>query len=200
MPKISDKKWNLNKKKIIDTAFELFSTHGYSQVSVNDIVKKADISKGGFYTYFKGKQDIFIEILNLSDNEKMYLESQTTNCKSAAEKLKIYITCRLNNFMCEENRKWVKFAIEFWATVKRDREIDNKNSERFEGYTNGIKSIIEDGIQSGEFKASIDKESVVYLLISMIDGMGLISSVMEQQFDEKKIEMVVDVFTNYLKV
>lgn len=199
MPKISDKRWNLNKKKIIDTAFELFSTHGYSEVSVNDIVKAADISKGGFYTYFKGKQDIFIEILNLSDDKKMHLASEIANCKSITEKLKMYITYRLKNLMCEENRKWVKFAIEFWATVKKDGEIDNINSERFESYTKDIKSIIEEGIQRGEFKSSIDKNSIVYLLISMIDGMGLISSVMGYRFDEKNIEVVIDMLTNYLK-
>ena len=44
------------RKQIIDAAWELFYKQGYENTTVNDIVKKANTSKGGFYYYFKAKE------------------------------------------------------------------------------------------------------------------------------------------------
>lgn len=52
------------KNKIKRTAQELFSEKGYHNTSSNDIVKAAGVSIGAFYSYFKDKKALFIEILH----------------------------------------------------------------------------------------------------------------------------------------
>lgn len=52
------------KNKIKRTAQELFSEKGYYNTSSNDIVKAAGVSIGAFYSYFKDKKALFIEILH----------------------------------------------------------------------------------------------------------------------------------------
>lgn len=51
-----------NKRKkldqLLDSAFELFSSHDIQNVSISDIVKQAGIAKGTFYLYFKDKYDL----------------------------------------------------------------------------------------------------------------------------------------------
>lgn len=47
-----------SRKKILRAAFELFGKKGYSATSVESIAKKAKVSKGLIYHYFKSKQDI----------------------------------------------------------------------------------------------------------------------------------------------
>ena len=37
------------KQEILDAAWELFDKNGYEKTTVNDIIKKANTSKGGFY-------------------------------------------------------------------------------------------------------------------------------------------------------
>ncbi len=51
------------KKRILATAFELFSTSSYDRVSVDDIAKKAGISKGGLFHHFGSKYDLGREAL-----------------------------------------------------------------------------------------------------------------------------------------
>lgn len=53
-----------NKQKIKKTAQELFSEQGYYNTSSNDIVRAAGVSIGAFYSYFKDKKGLFIEILH----------------------------------------------------------------------------------------------------------------------------------------
>ena len=52
-----------SREKIFVTAQILFSEKGYNNVSVADICKKAGVSVGLFYNYFKSKSDISIESL-----------------------------------------------------------------------------------------------------------------------------------------
>lgn len=50
-------------KKLCDAAFELFSTKGVKETSIEDIVKGAGVAKGTFYLYFKDKYDIIDRIV-----------------------------------------------------------------------------------------------------------------------------------------
>lgn len=43
------------KKRIMEVAFDLFSSNGYDRVSMNDIVERSGISKGGIFHHFKSK-------------------------------------------------------------------------------------------------------------------------------------------------
>lgn len=45
-------------KSLLDTAFSLFTTKGFSKTSISDISTTAGVGKGTFYLYFKDKHDI----------------------------------------------------------------------------------------------------------------------------------------------
>lgn len=53
------------KKKIIDASFELFSEVGYFSTNTAEIAKRAGVSTGIVYGYFKDKRDILLEVLAL---------------------------------------------------------------------------------------------------------------------------------------
>ncbi len=50
------------REHVIEVALKMFMDSGYENVSVDDIIKTANISKGTFYHYFKSKDEIMIEI------------------------------------------------------------------------------------------------------------------------------------------
>lgn len=57
---------NLKKQKrelIMETALELFAENGFYGTSISKIAKKAEISKGLIYNYFKSKQEILNELI-----------------------------------------------------------------------------------------------------------------------------------------
>lgn len=55
------------KKKIMESALELFSEKGYSAVSVAQIAKEVGIKAPSLYKHYKSKQDIFGAILQEMD-------------------------------------------------------------------------------------------------------------------------------------
>lgn len=57
MGKIDIKKEH-KRRDLLNAAFELFTSKGFHDTSIADIVAKAGIAKGTFYLYFKDKTDI----------------------------------------------------------------------------------------------------------------------------------------------
>jgi AcrR family transcriptional regulator len=198
MPKISEEKWEAKKDEIIKVAFELFFSKGYSSVSVNDIIKEAKISKGGFYTYFISKQEVFIAIVKKSDDKKTDMIKQLSEKMTATEKTRAYIHARLSSFLDEENRKWAKFANEFWSSVNGDAKLTQMANDRFNKFFSDIELILSEGIETGEFSKLIDIDSFIYLMMSTIDGIAFMTSVMKQPLTEKTILVSIDVLLNYL--
>src|SRR5579864_4025347 len=51
------------KRKIVDSARRLFNRHGFENVSLQQIMAGAGLTHGGFYSYFKSKSDLYVEVL-----------------------------------------------------------------------------------------------------------------------------------------
>ncbi len=57
MSKVDENK-KQKKERLLNTAFQLFTTQGMSKTSISDIATAAGVAKGTFYLYFKDKADI----------------------------------------------------------------------------------------------------------------------------------------------
>lgn len=60
----SQKRGILTKQKIVHAALELFSQQGYYKTNSKEIAKKADVSIGSFYMYFKDKKTLLEEVFS----------------------------------------------------------------------------------------------------------------------------------------
>ena len=59
------------KKKIIETAYQLFINAGISATAIDDVVKSAGIARGTFYLYFKDKSDLLEQMVFYKSAETM---------------------------------------------------------------------------------------------------------------------------------
>jgi AcrR family transcriptional regulator len=68
----------MNKKElVIEAARELFTKYGYKKVSMDEIAKKANVTKKTIYTYFKDKDSMFLYFINEElDKMKSILEEK----------------------------------------------------------------------------------------------------------------------------
>jgi len=59
------------KQRIIAAGKEEFAEHPYLKTSINNIIKKAEISKGSFYQYFDNKKDLYKYIIDQASEKKI---------------------------------------------------------------------------------------------------------------------------------
>jgi TetR/AcrR family transcriptional regulator, transcriptional repressor for nem operon len=51
------------REKIVRSARKLFNQHGFDNVSLDRIMADAGLTRGGFYSYFKSKSELYAEVL-----------------------------------------------------------------------------------------------------------------------------------------
>ena len=63
------------KQKIVRSAVRLFNRHGFDAVSIDDVMADAGLTRGGFYSYFDSKGDLYAEAVVHILNEKQLLST-----------------------------------------------------------------------------------------------------------------------------
>jgi TetR/AcrR family transcriptional regulator, transcriptional repressor for nem operon len=58
------------RQKIVQSAAQLFNRHGFAAVSIDDIMAGAGLTRGGFYSYFQSKGELYAEAINHFVNGK----------------------------------------------------------------------------------------------------------------------------------
>ena len=62
MPRINEQQRQARRSRILEAARELFTTNGFHETSMDDIIAAAGMSSGGVYGYFSGKDAIIAAI------------------------------------------------------------------------------------------------------------------------------------------
>ena len=75
MGKVDDNK-RQKRERLLNKAYELFTTKGFTNTSISDIVENADVAKGTFYLYFKDKNDLKDKLVEYKTQE-LFLVANT---------------------------------------------------------------------------------------------------------------------------
>ena len=76
-----------SKQLLLEKAIELFSSKGYHQKKISDIVKAANLTQPTFYLYFQSKSALFNDLNKQFQQEIQEIFSNTTNQNSAQTNL-----------------------------------------------------------------------------------------------------------------
>lgn len=68
-----------SKKLLFEKAIELFSTYGYHQTKISDIVKSANLTQPTFYLYFQSKETLFNDLNEKFCHELTEIFSDSSN-------------------------------------------------------------------------------------------------------------------------
>ena len=59
------KKGGKRKQELLKIAYDMFITRGYENTSVDEIIEKAQIAKGTYYHYFKSKEQMLEDVIEM---------------------------------------------------------------------------------------------------------------------------------------
>ena len=160
------------KNSILDAIEKCMQTHGYDDLSINDIVIEAEISRGSFYNYFEDKSDavetlVKEKIKSIFEIFKKSIQDNNGKLFDGAYDGYIHIKDMLKNKIFLTIMKNLKFFIEIGTKV-----IYSK------GYEKELVDFIDWLIlNTDEGKDKLDTRekmaSVVDLLISLLSNMTL---------------------------
>ena len=76
-----------NTTAIVDAALELFKTAGYSNVSVSDICRAADVPRSSFYSIFAGKDEIVLYMMRNLKEDYQSVFAQLLEAKNDLDRI-----------------------------------------------------------------------------------------------------------------
>ncbi len=167
------------KRKLISTALELLREKGFEAINVEDITKKAGVAKGTFYTYFKRKEDIVLDISRVPFGE-IVEELKTMKEMPIIDQLQHYF----HRFMeCVEScgintcRQWTKDVLD------PNNVPDTKDGQKWKYDFEMLKGILEDAVANGELKEETPVELLTHIIISELYGMMTCWCMSDGQFE-----------------
>jgi TetR/AcrR family transcriptional repressor of nem operon len=72
------------RQKIIQSALQLFNKHGFTAASIDDIMAGAGMTRGGFYSYFQSKSELYAEAISCFVTEKQEGIASSANASDRA--------------------------------------------------------------------------------------------------------------------
>lgn len=175
------------KKQILDAAERVFSERGFDRARMDDIVRASGLSKGALYWYFKSKDAIIRALLErVFIGEMNEAQALVEASGSASERLARFVELAVREYRRFENL--LPLAYEFIALAYRSKAVRETLAGYFEGYTDFVTQIVEQGVKRGEFKPC-DPETVAVSLIGMYEGIALIWFLDPQQMNWERLSV-----------
>lgn len=183
-----------NKLFILNAAENVFARKGYALATMDDIAEAAQFSKATLYRYFNSKQEMFMEIiLNTFDEAYQSCIKIQKKGMCSSEKLRELIHYILGYYQKKKNISRI-FIMELSA-MKKLLKVDvskhgwhsNNNPpvpqvfrKKMEEIFTVMVRIVEEGIQSGEFR-NMDPKEVCYVLGALLRGFHFKGPIREKE-------------------
>ena len=173
------------RKDIALSCKEIFFQNGINDLTVSQVAKAAGVGKGTIYDYFKNKEDIVFEIVNIlmlehNDDKHRKLNSVT----STRDKIKEFSSIFYDKKDVELRQLYKEFIS--ISLTNPDKEMVEFQTACTNNYFEWFNQIIDEGIQKGELK--VGSRKFARGLFAMAEGM-FITSVVTHTIDDLKKEI-----------
>ncbi len=145
------------KGRIVASAWKLFFEQGYENTTVDDIIFDSETSKGSFYHYFRGKDELPGTLSMLFDEKYEELKPRLREDMHAVEKL-IFLNHEL--FTMIDNCISLDLLARLFAsqlTTRGEKHLLDRNRTYFKL----LRSIIKEGQEKGEIRSDMSVNEIV---------------------------------------
>ena len=156
------------KAQILDAALTVIVQKGYENSRMDDIVASSKMSKGAIYWYYKSKKEIYLSLVNhWVHNYSAVLNHIVDTDRSASDQLRSLFQYFIVQY--EKDPVVFKALLEFWSMAGRDPEFNDKLQKVYSEFVNLISTIIQQGMDNGEFK-NLDVDITAMSIMVNIEG------------------------------
>ncbi len=172
------------KARIMDAAMIEFLINGYDRASMNGIVKRSGITKGGIYHYFSGKETLLREIVS-SYLEEMasWTDDLIDQAKDARELFQQYFRSILKieeaffrKTGIEEINPFHYFKLMFDA-MSRFPDLRRQSCAIYERMQEQVSAKLRAGQLTGLIRSDLDTDSIAYSFNALYEGTIMLNQV-----------------------
>ena len=152
---------------MLDVTHNLIKQKGFYKLNIEDITQSAGVAKGTFYTYFKHKEEIVLEICKGLFKQTQSKLEQLKN-SNISERLFCYFECfikEVQGYQIHIVREWIK------GLVEKGENNESMGIIKCEYDTKMLKNILTQAIQNNELNKNTPTETLTYIILCQMYGM-----------------------------
>ncbi|WP_458406687.1 TetR/AcrR family transcriptional regulator [Anaerotignum sp.] len=188
--------------EILEMAFAMFLEKGFSEVSTNELIREAGLTKGGFYYSFKSRDDLdqkvvekYIHPFFTNPVEKMQEAWEGKKQDAPTGELiwnGFFMPQRFANFQNAIGKEvaFRNFYFLLYESMKKFPEVIAYSQEFSEKRGKCLHRILERGQKRGEVVKNINLENYVTMILAMQDGIFALKVLDEGIDDEEKYKNI----------
>lgn len=149
---------NLTRSRIAKASWELFRRKGYQETTISDIIDAAGTSRGTFYHYFTGKDELLSTLSYMFDDfyreQLPLIDPEMDSC----DKL-IALSCACHKYIAET------IPLELLAQLYSSQVVtsgDKNLLDRNRYYYEAVQGIIDEGQRRGQIDPNISSYDAVH--------------------------------------
>jgi len=158
-----------SKDRILKSAAMLFTHHGFEKISIDQVMKDAELTRGAFYSHFSSKSDLYAQAISEAAiiASKRKPVNHPLNMKSFAQ---YYLSTKHR-----DNNNEQACPLAFLVS-----DINQQDNQVKEAYTKTLKAFITQA-QS----LSTNREKTLQSVVLMIGGLALSRALDDKEFSNE---------------
>jgi AcrR family transcriptional regulator len=156
--------------RVLDAAVELFAQHGYDGTSVNQVIARAGVAKGGFYHHFASKEALLYEVYgDLINLQLAGMDAILARGLAPAAALRALIADLVTTTAAS-----ARPALVFWREMHRlgdERTAQYRRARR--RYHDTVRRLIRDAQTAGAFASVASADTVTFTIFGYVNELPL---------------------------
>jgi AcrR family transcriptional regulator len=159
--------------RIIESALRVFAEKGYHGATIADVVRDSGLSVGAIYTYYRGKDELFLASCDFSSGQGLgELGTRLATGRSAADKVAIAMGFFLDALAGKPGEPDMASALVMqWSRAEADPGIRASLARRRDQLATVGELLIREAVANGELPPWVDAPALTGALVSFLDGL-----------------------------
>lgn len=175
MPRVTAAHERQVRERIVGAALRVFAERGFHRATMQDIVRESGLSVGAIYTYFRGKDELFLAGCDMSSDVGIgELMTRLAGATTTAEKLAIAVGFFFDSVLDRQGDSDApSFLVQAWAEAEQEPAVREMLVRRREQLVTLGQMLLREGIARGDLPAWLDVEGFAAGYGALLDGLIL---------------------------
>jgi AcrR family transcriptional regulator len=170
-PQRSQREHGSSRQELLDAATAVFAERGYEATSVEEVIRRAGLSKGTFYFNFSGKEDLFLEVVRTRLDDPARAVMAITADAPGDTPTTATVSARLAELLHQE-RSTLLLLQEYWSQAARDEELAVRYRARQASLRAALAHTIEERHKHTGVPLSFDAGRLAEAFIALAQGLA----------------------------
>jgi AcrR family transcriptional regulator len=160
--------------RVLHAAMAEFGRHGYSGGSLNVIARDAGVAKGSLFQYFDDKFDFFAHVAEHTSLLVYAALEPSLRAPAAGQSFVDHFVGLVDVWIDYMAAHPLERGVTAATTMELDPEVRRAVREPVHRlYAQGLRPVLQAGVDSGEFRADADLDALLSLLVLVLPHLAL---------------------------